>query len=60
MANAYGYLPPIEVSAKTGQGVDKAFMRVVKYLLKHHKRDKKNNGGPIVPDPQKSGCCSIA
>lgn len=59
VANAYGYLPPIEVSAKTGQGVDKAFLRVVKHLLKQNKVNTKNHGGPIIPDPHKSGCCSI-
>lgn len=59
MANAYGYLPPIEVSAKTGHGVDKAFLRVVKHLLKQNKITK-NHGGPIITDPHKSGCCSIA
>lgn len=55
VANAYGFLPPIEVSAKTGHGVDKAFMRVVKHL----KKETKDTGGPIIPKPPGPGCCSI-
>ena len=61
VANAYGFLPPVEVSAKTGHGVDKAFMRIVKHLLKHNSpKDSKPPGGPKIPQPPGSGCCSIA
>jgi small GTP-binding protein len=61
VANAYGFLSPVEVSAKTGHGVDKAFMRIVKHLLKHNSpKDSKPPGGPKIPQPPGSGCCSIA
>ena len=62
VANAYGFLPPVEVSAKTGYGVDKAFMRIAKHLFKHNSspRDSKPPGGPKIPKPPGSSCCSIA
>ena len=58
VANAYGFLPPMEVSAKTGHGVDKAFMAVARQLAKNVGDDDRP-GQPKIPKPSPS-CCSIS
>ena len=62
MANAYGFLPPVEVSAKTGHNVEKAFTSVVRQLLKvsHGKSLRAGPGRPKDLKPPGSSCCSIA
>ena len=61
MANAYGFLPPVEVSAKTGQNVEKAFIAVARQLW------RVNGGAPSGPDRPKEmkvqrngSCCSLS
>ena len=58
VANAYHFLPPIEVSAKTGQAVEKAFLRVVRDLLKRTDERQRPAAHPIVPQPPRK-CCVI-
>ena len=63
VANAYGFLAPVEVSAKTGHNVDKAFTVLVRQLLKVNK-GKNQTQGMGKPNrqlkPDGSACCSIS
>ena len=58
VANAYGFLPPIEVSAKTGHSVDKAFTRLVKQLLKRT-HEKERGPSRVEPRPPPRKCCLL-
>ena len=52
IANAYGFIKPIECSAKTGENVKKVFMTLATELL----RRRKQHVTTIVPST-KHRCC---
>ena len=52
VANAYGFLRPVECSAKTGEGVKKVFHTIASHLV-----DSKAAAKPKVqPTPKKCMC----
>ena len=54
IANAYGFLKPIECSAKTGDNVKKAFTVLATELVQ--RRPKR---GVVVNTAKKKGCCNL-
>ena len=54
IANAYGFLKPIECSAKTGDNVKKAFTLLATELVQ--RRPKR---GVVVNTAKKKGCCNL-
>ena len=54
IANAYGFLKPIECSAKTGDNVKKAFTVLAAELVQ--RRPKR---GVVVNTARKKGCCNL-
>jgi len=54
IANAYGFLKPIECSAKTGDNVKKAFNVLATELVQRRPRR-----GVVVNTARKKGCCNL-
>jgi GTPase SAR1 family protein len=61
VANAYGFLSPVEVSAKTGHNVEKAFTTLVRQLLKINEGKSSSRTRPKDNfKPPGSTCCSLS
>ena len=56
IANAYGFLKPIEASAKTGDNVSKIFQTIASELLEKEKKSP-NRQARVQRSTKRAPCC---